>query len=471
MGWKINVLDACDKEQPTGPEPGASTSEDLQSRGSIQYATRVKPENVESKQFYHDGPIKNAVSKDGVMPPVPVELEENLRQDFYKPLAAQTEPFTRYDNGRLPAAPPVASQQNFTLYAYPSWTTNDNNNNNNYTYGNVPFYVPNDVHYGGPRPVKSSAHNYALPPSYNNNNNNNYRPIRQPAIAAHFHAIQPNVSPDPYRPAVQTHAGFAQHKPIKHVNYRVSGKRLPSNGGARQPANGAHHYSVVYKKPVYIKSTVRPVPSAHYHDPTQPVPVHPGHFPHPQQHSVPQNNQQHRPLLRSSSDSTQSVSQSVSVTYSSSAKRPRPVQTAAAPGRAPIQNGHETVAGGRHHKPQGGFNHNTVVVEGGFKPIVPGAGADGSADGESEGFDGTAATTVSRHNNNEKKMNKKLISRKPVDKRADGSTESSKGQPLRALQETATTTTATGAGENAMMGNAATTAESKQTAGNSVVAV
>lgn len=430
------MLDACDKEQP-GPEPSTSTSDDLQSRGSIQYTTRVKPD-AENKQFYtgDSGPIRNAINTheyakvqyDYNMPPVPVELEENLRKDFYKPRPAESEQLARDNNDRLSAS--ATSRQNVTLYTYPS---------SNYTYGNVPFYMPK-VHYGSAQPVKSPVYNYVLP-SHSVNSNNNYRPTRQPAIG-HFYA-QPNTLHD-HRPVPMGFYAPKPHVAVKH-GYRVSGKRLPSNG---PPANGAHR-SVVYKKPVY-KFNVRPAPPTHYDDPAPASPVHQpvrgasgGHFQHAHQQ---QQSQQPAPVHQQPSTS---MSQSVSVTYSSS-KHQQPQRPT--DGHTPIQNRQETNVVGPYHKSQGGFNPDTVVVEGGFVPIIPGGGVpQDRSDGGGAGADGFDDTV--RHR--EKKTSKKLISRKPAARRrADDTTENAEER----LQET------TIAVDDANPAITASTAESKQTA-------
>jgi len=340
----------------------------------------VKPD-VENKQFYtgDSGPIRNAINThenakvqyDYNMPPVPVELEENLRKDFYKPRPAESEQFARDNNDRLSAS--ATSRQNFTLYAYPS---------SNYTYGNVPFYMPK-VHYGSARPVKSPVHHHVLP-SHNVNSNNNYRPVRQPATG-HYHA-QPNALPD-HRPVPMGFFAPKPHVAVEH-GYRVSGKRLPSNGPT---ANGAHR-SVVYKKPVYKFNVAQPVRSG-------------GRFQHAHQRQ-----QSQQPALGPQPGA--SMSQSVSVTYSSSTKHQQP-RLSQTDGHASIQNRQETNVVGPYHKSQGGFNPDTVVVEGGFVPITPGGtvSQDRSDDGGAgaDGFDETA--TVGRR---EKKTGKKLISRKPA---------------------------------------------------------
>jgi len=428
LGWKINVLDACDKEQPGAAEPSASTSEDLQSRGSVQYATRVKPD-TENKRFYADNePAKNGGSlrdnryskERNDMPSVPVELEENLRKDFQKSPAAQSEQqqqqfaTPRYNDDSLlgsaatataTTAAVAATQQKHTLYAYPT---------SNYTYGNVPFYMPK-VHYGSAQPVKPlSAYNYAPPPSsYNAHNNNNYRPIRQPAIGQYFRA-QPNIEPD-YRPAHTTGFVPKQHVAVKH-GYRITGKRLPPNG-----QKTATRHSVVYKKPVYKYN----VPPANYNaaavPPTvfiQPVPsVYPaGRF---QQSLVQPNQQLYQQQQQQQRLPSASVSQSVSVTYSSSVRQ-KSRQTDDGD-HAPIENRQESV--GQYHQFQGGFNPNTVVVEGGFKPIVPGGGSfQDRSDNENgmAGADDLDGTTPVGHR--EMKMSKKLISKKPAAKPADGLT-------------------------------------------------
>jgi len=413
LGWKINVLNACDKDQPNS-EPSAPVSEDLQSRGSIQYTTRVKPD-LENKQFYNNNePLKNYIDlqsdyKGHNMPLIPTTLEENLKTDFYKS-STNRDQFVS-NNYKFPAA---TSQQN-TLYTYP---------NSNYTYGNVPFYMPK-AHYGSPQPVTSPTYNYMLPSQ--NANNNNYRPIRQPVIP-HFQ-VQPNILPD-HRPAQMV---FTPKQPVavKH-GYRVSGKRLPPNGPM---PNGAHH-SVVYKKPIYNYNTQPPLSLvSHYnHVPTvsQPIlSVYPGHFQqqqqphiqqqlqqpmfHQQQQQKPMFHQQQQPLVQQPSTS---VSQSVSVSYSSS-KHPKSQQIT---GYAPIQSRQETDV--QQHQSQGGFNPDTVVVEGGFKPILPGGSdilqdrSDIEISDLASDFDETA--TVKHH---EKKMSKKLISRKPTVKHVDAITK------------------------------------------------
>lgn len=425
LGWKINVMDACDKEQPSS-EPNAPVSEDLQSRGSIQYTTRVKPD-VENKQLYNNNePLRNYIDlqtdhKVNNMPLIPTALEENLKTDLYKP-STNYDQFV-YNNYKFPT---TTSQQN-TLYTYP---------NSNYTYGNVPFYMPR-AHYGNPQPVMSPTFNYMLP-SYNINNNN-YRPIRQPVIP-HFQA-QPNILSD-HRP---TQIVFTPKQPVavKH-GHRVSGKRLPPNGPM---PNGAHH-SVVYKKPVYKFNTQPPLPLVSHYSPVPPVsqPMHsvyPGHVQLQQQPPIQQQlqqpifhqqqkpvfYQQQQPIVQQPSTS---VSQSVSVSYSSS-KHPKSQQMT---GYVPIQSRQETDI---QHQSQGGFNPSTVVVEGGFKPILPGGEnilqdrSDKELSGIAGDFDETA---IVRHY--EKKMSKKLISRKPTIKHVDDIT---KENTLKEPQDTIVTTT------------------------------
>ena len=403
-------MDACDKEQPSS-EPNAPVSEDLQSRGSIQYTTRVKPD-VENKQLYNNNePLRNYIDlqtdhKVNNMPLIPTALEENLKTDLYKP-STNYDQFV-YNNYKFPT---TTSQQN-TLYTYP---------NSNYTYGNVPFYMPR-AHYGNPQPVMSPTFNYMLP-SYNINNNN-YRPIRQPVIP-HFQA-QPNILSD-HRP---TQIVFTPKQPVavKH-GHRVSGKRLPPNGPM---PNGAHH-SVVYKKPVYKFNTQPPLPLVSHYSPVPPVsqPMHsvyPGHVQLQQQPPIQQQlqqpifhqqqkpvfYQQQQPIVQQPSTS---VSQSVSVSYSSS-KHPKSQQMT---GYVPIQSRQETDI---QHQSQGGFNPSTVVVEGGFKPILPGGEnilqdrSDKELSGIAGDFDETA---IVRHY--EKKMSKKLISRKPTIKHVDDITK------------------------------------------------
>lgn len=433
------MLDACDKEQPSS-EPSAAATEDLQSRGSIQYTTRVKPDvENEQQQFYNNNePTRNYIDpavnskRQHNMPSVPYALEENLKNDFHRS-PPQANHDSRFVHNGYKSPQQSVTQQNATLYTYPS---------SNYTYGNVPFYMPNGVPYGSPQPMKSSSvYNYPSAPLYNNNNNN-YRPIRQPAIPV-YHAVQPNPAAMPDQRPMQM--VFVHKQPVKQAGpakhgYRVTGKRLPPNGGGSPMPNGAHH-SVVYKKPVYKFNNAQPVPVAavtHY-NPVSPVPqpmipVQPGgHFQHHYHHQQQQQQQppavhqhqhksfvhQQQPLLQQPSTS---VSQSVSVSYSSS-KHQKPPQHVLPGYLAPIQNRQEIV--GQHHQSHyNGFNHNKVVVEGGFKPIVP--TADGSflqdrsdqESGDVDNFDETAASTMTvRHP--EKKMSKKLISRKPAVKHVD----------------------------------------------------
>lgn len=427
MGWKINVLDACDKEPPSA-EPSTSNSEDLQTRGSIQYTTRVKPD-METNQFYnHNEPVRNynelhaSPNKDyhHQVPSIPVALEENLRNDFYK---SQTHHNQHIYNTNPRFPPPSMPQQNSTLYAYPS---------SNNTYGNVPFYMPN-VHYGSPQPVRSPASgysNYAMSPLYNTN----YRPVRQPTYS-NIQAQQ-NVFADQYHHPVQMVLAPKQQQQavaVKH-GYRVSGKRLPSNVGPM--LNGAHH-SVIYKKPIHkfngqpVVMQQLPVASNLHYSPavvppvSQPVlpTVYLNHLQHQQQqqpifqqHSFIQQQQQHQPLFQQQplvpqQQTSTSMSKSVSVSYSSSKNQQPQQQTGYT---VPIQNRQETV--GQYY--QGGFNPDTVVVESGFKPIIPTAAGSNSfpidrSDQEISGttvnfnFDETA--TVKYH---EKKMSKKLVSRK-----------------------------------------------------------
>lgn len=447
MGWKINVLDACDKEQPNS-ESNAPVSEDLQSRGSIQYTTRVKPD-VENKQFFNNNePLRNNIDlqpdhKGNNLPLIPSALEENLRTDFYKSPTNRDQYV--YNNYKFP---PATSQQNI-LYAYP---------NSNYTYGNVPFYMPKS-HYGSPQPVTSSTYNYMLP-SYNINNNN-YRPIRQPVVP-NFQA-QPNILPD-YHP---TQMVFTPKQPVavKH-GYRVSGKILPANGPM---PNGAHH-SVVFKKPVYKFNTQSPLPLVNHYSPVPPISqpmlsAYPGYFQQQQQPLIQQQLQQpmfhqqqkpmfyqhQQPLVQQPSTS---VSQSVSVSYSSS-KHPKTQQMT---GYVPIQSRQETDV--QQHHSQGGFNPNTVVVEGGFRPILPsGSGilqdrSDKEIRDTVGDFDESATV---RHY--EKKMSKKLISRKPTVKHVDVITKEDTKEP----QNTIATTTENVDNENRT--NTKNTMELDQTTG------
>lgn len=429
MGWKINVLDSCDKEQP-GAEPSASASEDLQSRGSIQYTTRIKPD-ANNERFYGEPGKKNhvdprtAVAKDHHiddhnMPPIPPVLEENLRNDFPKSQGHRDSfVFNNNNNYQFPVA--AASQQNVTSYAYHPASSNHT------AYGgDEPFYTPK-VHYGSPRPVKTApVHNH------NVNNNNNYRPVRQPAVP-HFHVQQQPANvlqmAEPHPRPVQMIFTPKQQVAVKH-GYRVqSGKRLPGNGV---------RHSVVYKKPVYKMYNSQPAavrqPSQVHHGPASPVPQllssgFPGNF-QPHQQPFVQQQQQQQP--------TTSMSQSVSVSYSTSKHLQRPNG-----GHAPIQSRQETFRrpSYRHRQPfQGGFDPNTVVVEGGFKPILQPNG-DGSAvlqdrsdgDGESTApavvdVDGTP--DVETHHG--KKMAKKLISRKPAAKHVDDVAKNNGEQERRA---------------------------------------
>lgn len=390
MGWKINVLDACDKEQPA-VEPNTSSSEDLQSRGSIQYTTRVKPDLESNQNIKNNEPLRNYIDQhtntkehnnnnNNNLPAIPIALEEYLKNDFHKtPTSIHREQSAsnnnnNYYNFRLPQGVP---RQNQTMYAYPI---------SNNTYGNVPFYMP-AVRYGNPQPMNPSVvFNYLTP-----SNNNNYRPVRHPAVP-HYQAQPTMVSSADHRGRpVQAATVFnakLQQVPVKHGYHRVTGTLLSPK---------AAHHSVVYKKPIYklnpqpVKTLVAASPyGPALPQPTfSPQPVYPSHF-QPQPSS--------------------SVSQSVSVSYSSS----KQLQQRIPP---PIQNRQETTE--RHNQFQGGFNPNTVVVEGGFRPIVP-----PSSDGivfaqdrtdriENDDVDGMA--TITRVNKPyEKKTNKKLISRKPA---------------------------------------------------------
>lgn len=421
------MLDSCDKEQP-GAEPSASASEDLQSRGSIQYTTRIKPD-VNNKRFYgepganHIDP-RTAVAKDhhadNHMPPIPPVLEENLRNDFPKsPGHRDSFVFKNNNNNyQFPAA--AASQQNVTLYAYPA------SSNHTAHGGNEPFHMPK-VHYGSPRPMKTT-------PVYSYNvNNNNYRPVRQPTVP-HFHVQQQpanvqlqmaGIADLHPRPVQMMFAAPKQQVAVKH-GYRVqSGKRLPGNGA---------RHSVVYKKPVYkMFNSLQPgamqlQPSQAHRGSASPVPqlspAFPGNF---QLHQQPFVQQQQPFVQQQQQQPTTSMSQSVSVSYSTSKHMQRPPQTV--DGHAPIQSRQETFRqpSYRHQQPfQGGFNPNTVVVEGGFKPIVH-PNSDSSAvlqdrsDGDGES---TAPVDVDDETSNVKvhhgkKMAKKLISRKPAVKHID----------------------------------------------------
>jgi len=443
LGWKINVLDACDKEQPSF-EPSAPASEDLQSRGSIQYTTRVKPD-VENKQLYNNNePLRNYIDqqsdhKGHNMPLIPTELEQHLKTDFSKS-STNHDQFV-YNNYKFPTA---TSQQN-TLYTYP---------NSNYTYGNVPFYMPK-AHYGSPQPVTSPTYNYMLP-SYNINNNN-YRPIRQPVIP-HFQ-MQHNILSDNH----PTQMVFTPKQPVavKH-GYRVSGKRLPPNGPM---PNGAHH-SVVYKKPIYKFNTQSPLSLVSHYSPVPPVSqpmlsVYPSNFQQQQQSLIQQQQpliqqqlqqpifhqqqnptfylqQQQQPIVQQPSTS---MSQSVSVSYSSS-KHPKSHQMI---GYVPIQSRQETDV--QQHQSQGGFNPSSVVVEGGFKPIIPGGSSilQDRSDKEISSTAGDFDETVTvRHY--EKKMSKKLISKKPTVKLVDVITE--EDTTNKEQQNTTVTTTENIAYEN-----------------------
>uniref|UniRef100_A0A2S2PWW0 Protein Skeletor, isoforms B/C n=2 Tax=Sipha flava TaxID=143950 RepID=A0A2S2PWW0_9HEMI len=410
LGWKINVLDACDKEQPGTPETYAP--EDLQSRGSIQYTTRVKPD-VENDRLYGSNNNKNmlidprAVTKhhDGnIVLTVPGALEQHLRNDLYRsppPVHRDQQQSFAHDNGyRFPSSS-AASQQNFTtMYAYPS---------TNYTYGgNVPFYMPK-THYGSPQPVRSSAYgsNHVAPQQQSFAN---YRPIRQPATQ-HYHPLQSNGAPggqmmfDPKQPVA-----------VKH-GYRVSGKRLPHNGAA--------HHSVVYKKPIYKftgHQSTAPVAMAYY-NPVPPVPhpimssAYPGQFQHQQQfvhvqpqqfvHVHPQQQQQQfvhaQPQHQHQQQPSTSVSQSVSVSYSSSKHQNHQGGGGGSGYSQPIQSRQE-------HQLQGGFDPNTVVIESGFKPILLN-GEDSVFQDRSDG-DADGLITEPTVKYNERKMSKKLISRK-----------------------------------------------------------
>lgn len=477
MGWKINVLDACDKEPPSA-EPSQSTSEDLQSRGSIQYTTRVKPD-IENNQFYsHNEPVRSYNDLHGSpnkdyhhhVPSIPVAMEENLRNDFYKS-QAHLDKHVYNTNPRFP--PSSMSQQNGTLYAYP---------NSNYTYGNVPFYMPN-VHYGSPQPVRSPTagySNYAMLPLYNTN----YRPVRQPTFS-NFQA-QPNAFPDQYHHPVQMVLSPKQQQhavAVKH-GYRVSGKRLPPNGAGPMP-NGAHH-SVVYKKPVHkfngqpVVMQQLPVASNLHYSPavvspvSQPVlpAVYPNHFQHQQQqqpifqqHSFVQPQQQYQPLFQQQplaplQQTSTSMSKSVSVSYSSSKNQQPPQQTGYA---VPIQNRQETA--GQYY--QGGFNPDTVVVESGFKPIIPTAAGGNSfpIDRSDQETGETTAdldepATVRYH---EKKMSKKLVSRKLSAKLlTNNATKQDTTESLSGTKAMVTTTENVDHENRAIAEN--TTVDSKQTA-------
>lgn len=380
------MLDSCDKEQP-GAEAGqsaaaaATAAEDLQSRGSIQYTTRVKPDEAGSGdvQLYGGGggggknyvdarptPAKDhGDQRSSAMPPVPPMLEEHLRNDFRVPPSAgagagHRGPFGESADHRRHR--PAGPQQNYTLYAYPV---------SDHTYGgNVPFYMPK-THYGSPQPMKTSSSAVY----------GNYRPIRQPAAAVpHFHVQQPQLQ------QTQPHVVFAAVKQqpvaVKH-GYRVqSGKRLPNGVGA-------HRHSVVYKKPVY-----RTAAAATFDGPSSAAA---GHFQQP----------------------ATSMSQSVSVSYSTSRHAPQP----------PVQSRQQETFGEHYYRSlpppppppqqqqfQGGFNPNTVVVEGGFKPIVPSGGVVLPQD---RSDDDTTADGDADAPRREKKMAKKLISRKPA-ARGDG---------------------------------------------------
>lgn len=420
------MLDACDKEQPSAETGGASGPDDLQSRGSIQYATRVKPDANGSG---NDNIVQEAPAKkrdDGSMPMVPAALEEHLRNDF----------------PRLRPVDPT------TLYAYAG--------QDNRTYGGaVPFYMPK-AHYGSPRPVSAPSspalYGHLAAPVFHDASHdfNNFRPVRQHPVPAaaqhHYHAVQ--LPADAVqRPVIprqhhqqNTMAFRQQSVAVKHGHRVQSGKRLPPNGA---------RHSVVYKKPLYkfgsggSNGIPHPTAASHY-GPASPVPapllqsypitgqlmqsyavpaqsyqvpvqssqpspylgVHSGNFqqqPQPFVHAQQQHHLQ-QPLT--------SMSQSVSVSYSTAAAaskhHPRSQQ--------PIQSRQETFGQPPQHNQQqpflqGGFNPSTVVVEGGFKPIVP--GVDGMqpvslqdrSDRTTDDLDAETARP-------EKKMSKKLVSRK-----------------------------------------------------------
>lgn len=450
------MLDACDKEQPT-VEPNAAGSEDLQSRGSIQYTTRVKPD-AESNQYYayNNEPLRNYIdprtntkdhstsssNNNNELPSIPIALEENLKNDFHKssppPSPIQREHFTSNNNNDdRYRFRPNASQQNFTMYVYPT---------SNHTYGNVPFYMPTG-HYGSPRPVNPPAiyNNYAFA-----SNNNDYRPVRHPAIQPNYHA-QPTVinavdhRGRPVQTPVFNPKQQMMHVPAKHGYHRTT-------TGTRPSSNGAHH-SVVYKKPIYKLNPqpVVPIPvAASHYGPAMPEPlvsqpvfpaVYPGHFQSPPPFLQPQ----HSP----------SMSQSVSVSYSSSAKHlhQRPL--------SPIQNRQETV--GRGNQFQGGFNPDTVVVEGGFRPIVPGGSSvfQKRSDHEENDDADAATTTEPVVHHHEKKTSKKLISRKPA--HAKHVDEQQQQQQLQLLDANVVITTEHHNGNPTVTENAE---GSKQTADN-----
>ncbi|XP_050429461.1 protein Skeletor, isoforms B/C-like [Adelges cooleyi] len=439
LGWKINVLDSCDKEQP-GSESATYSQEDLQSRGSIQYTTRVKPDNNNLE------PLKSSEPSDDHLTLIPSVLENNLKNDFaktqhIKPLYA-------------------VSTQNITLYTYPT---------SNQTYGNVPFYMPQS-HYGSPQPIRTSTHKYVLHNNNVNNNNNNlnYRPVRQPVpvplpnfapqqvtpnfytqpvpAASNYHAQSATNVPTvldhrrptlDYQPQSQQNMYVYQQQPQSQVpvmhGYRIPGKRVPKPVGPVR--------SVVYKKPVHKLPTA----TVHPYNPVPPAPgpLPAGSIPQKVRHQPPP--QQQQPSY--SAQPSTSVSKTVSVSYSTSKNPNKQNHQHHAPQYVQRQhpypqhqqphhqkshllmrnaqefNGENVAVGSGSEKFRSGFNPNTVVVEGGFKPIFPDnfSPVDRiSEDSESESPDEQETTLsdaqeeVTETKREKKKMSKKLISRKPT---------------------------------------------------------
>lgn len=375
LGWKINVVDACDKE-PAGAEVAAATPEDLQSRGSVQYTTRVRPDT--GNQRFYGGDGSNAIGGPAdkehmVMPPVPSALEEHLRGDFAAPRPRNEPP------------------RNFTMFAYPS---------NYSTYGNVPFYMAAAQRYERPRPAGSPFKDFGNPGNFGNSGGfenfasppqphfNTYRPVRQPGFPSQQLSVPSIYAQPPTLQPAEHHRTVVMPPrqspiPVKHGYRVVAGKRVPG-------AAGGAHRSVVYKKPVFGKfSAVQLPPQFAYRHLQQPPPLQP--------------------------QPGTAMTQSVSVSYSTSSKLPTPPEQLPVnhQHRATMQSRREVMVGPGRPQFRGGFDPDSVVVEGGFKPMVPTA-QDRSDDAQAS----TPADDPANHSH-EKKTNKKLISRKPAKRRAD----------------------------------------------------
>ncbi|XP_050536003.1 protein Skeletor, isoforms B/C-like isoform X2 [Daktulosphaira vitifoliae] len=355
LGWKINVLDSCNKEKPEL----TAVQEDLQTRGSIQYTTRVKPD---SSNFEI---IKNSENIDHLTF-IPAELENDLKKDFIK--LQYTKP--EYS----------VSTQNFSYNSYPI---------SNHTYSNTTFYVPQS-HYGNPQPLQPSTNKYII-------NDNTNRPLQQlgsipmsnyynqqlvpniynqpiPAAASHFQAqsTKSSIINEHRRPNINYQQIF--FKP--NQNSQISTNYVPKIDSRKVSRPMGPIRSVIYKKPVH---RFPPLSDMNHHGSNTLTRGHLSYVPTSKQF------QQQQPYGQYGS----SISQTVSVSYSTSKNNNSPLlhnhnhhqyshqQTQHQKPHILMRNAQElngeqtTINNSAFGKTRGGFNPNTVIVEGGFKPIFP----------------------------------------------------------------------------------------------------